>query len=135
MKSLCSTRSVERRSKSQSPLVRSPHQWKVKRMKPARIAVLAIALVAGGIAALLAGRSDPPAPIVQVAAPQLETVEVLIAAPDIGRGHPVETPELRWQTWPAAAAGAQFIRKAARPDAISKIPGAITRQPFSAGEP
>ena len=73
-------------------------------MKPARIAVLAIALLAGGIAAFLAGRSDPtpppPAPVVQ-----LDTVDVLIANVDIGMGHAVSDQELRWQTWPTGAAG------------------------------
>jgi len=103
-------------------------------MKPARIAVLAIALLAGGIAAFLAGRSDPtpplPAPVVQ-----LDTVEVLIANVDIGMGHAVSDQELRWQIWPTGAAGPSFIRKNERPDAIEQIAGSIARQPFAAGEP
>jgi pilus assembly protein CpaB len=74
-------------------------------MKPARIMVLAIALVAGGIAALLAGRCEsPPPPPAPVA--QLETPSVLIADADIGFGSAVaEKKDLRWQIWPAAAAG------------------------------
>src|SRR5438067_12209750 len=103
-------------------------------MKPARIAVLAIALLAGGISAFLAGRSDttppPPAPVVQ-----LDTVDVLIANVDIGMGHAVSDQELRWQTWPTGAAGPSFIRKNERPDAIEQIAGSIARQPFAAGEP
>jgi pilus assembly protein CpaB len=104
-------------------------------MKPARIIVLIIAIVAGGIAALLAGRSDPtlpppPAPIVQ-----LETVDVLVAKGDIGMGTAVSAADMRWQTWPTAAAGPSFIRKSERPDAIDKISGAIARVPFFAGEP
>ena len=50
-------------------------------MKPARIIVLVIALVAGAIAAFLANRPEqapPPAPPVA----QLETVDVLIANAD-----------------------------------------------------
>jgi pilus assembly protein CpaB len=109
--------------------------WKVKRMKPARIIVLVIAIAAGGIAALLAGRSDqgpptPPAPIVQI-----ETVDVLIANMDIGMGTKISPQDLRWQTWPAAAAGANFIRRTERPDAMDQLAGAITRISFSAGEP
>jgi pilus assembly protein CpaB len=107
--------------------------WKVKRMKPARIIVLLIALVAGGIAALLAGRSDQPPPPAPVA--QIETVDVLVAAADIGLGTTVSGPQLRWQTWPAGAANANFIRKNDRPDAIEQLAGSIARQPFSAGEP
>src|ERR1700742_4151281 len=74
-------------------------------MKPARIVVLLVALAAGGIAALLAGRSDRPAPVVQAPVKQLETVDVLIAASDIPLGQTVSGNELRWQNWPAASAG------------------------------
>jgi pilus assembly protein CpaB len=104
-------------------------------MKPARIIVLFIAIAAGGIAALLAGRSDQapapePAPVAQ-----LETAEVLVANAEIGMGNTVSAQDLRWQTWPAAAAGASFIRKNDRPDAINQLAGSIARAPVSDGEP
>jgi pilus assembly protein CpaB len=103
-------------------------------MKPARIIVLFIAIAAGGIAALLAGRSDqappPPLPVAQ-----LETADVLVANTEIGMGTTVAGPDLRWQTWPAAAAGASFIRKSDRPDAVNQLTGSIARVPFSDGEP
>jgi Flp pilus assembly protein CpaB len=51
-------------------------------MKPARIIALVIAVVAGAIAAQLAGRSEPPPAPAPVA--QLETTDVLIANSDIG---------------------------------------------------
>jgi pilus assembly protein CpaB len=103
-------------------------------MKPARLIVLFIAIAAGGIAAFLAGRSDevppPPPPVAQ-----LETAEVLVANAEIGMGSTVSGPDLRWQTWPAAAAGASFIRKSDRPDAVNQLTGSIARVPFSDGEP
>jgi pilus assembly protein CpaB len=102
-------------------------------MKPARIIVLGIAVVAGGIAAFLAGRSDQPTVSAPVA--QLETTDVLIANSDIGLGSTVSAQDLRWQTWPAASAGSNFIRKNERPDAINQIAGSITRVAFSSGEP
>jgi pilus assembly protein CpaB len=102
-------------------------------MKPARIIVLLIALIAGGIAALLAGRSDPPPAPAPVA--QIDTVDVLVAATDIGLGMTVSGQDLRWQTWPTGAASANFIRKNDRPDAVNQLAGSIARQPFSAGEP
>src|SRR5688572_3837098 len=109
--------------------------WKVKRMKPARIVVLVIALAAGGIAALLAGRSDQPAPTPAPVA-QIETTDILVAANDIGLGHTVSGGDLRWQVWPTAAAGgAHFIRKRDRPDAANQLAGSVARSPFSAGEP
>lgn len=102
-------------------------------MKPARILVLLIALVAGGIAALLASRSEPPPAPAPVA--QIDTVDVLVAATDIGLGTTVSAQDLRWQTWPAAVASANFIRKNDRPDALNQLAGSIARQPFSSGEP
>jgi pilus assembly protein CpaB len=104
-------------------------------MKPARLIVLFIAIAAGGVAALLAGRSDqapapPPAPVVQ-----LEIAEVLVANAEIGMGSAVSPTDLRWQTWPAAAAGSSFIKKSDRPDAINQLAGSIARSPLSDGEP
>jgi pilus assembly protein CpaB len=101
-------------------------------MKPARIVVLVIALAAGGIAAWLAARPEKEAP---PPVAQLETVEVLVAANDIGLGTTVPAQAMRWQTWPEAAASPQFIRKNDRPDAIEQLAGSITRQAFAAGEP
>jgi len=103
-------------------------------MKPARILVLIVALVAGGIAALLAGRSDAPQPALAPVA-QIETIEVLIAGSDIGLGNTVSGQELRWQTWPAASASSHFIRRSDNPDAINQLAGSIARAPFAAGEP
>ena len=102
-------------------------------MKPARIIVLLIALVAGGIAAFLASRSEPPPAPAPVA--QIDTVDVLVAATDIGLGTTVSGQALRWQAWPTAVASANFIRKSERPDAINQLADSIARQPFSSGEP
>jgi pilus assembly protein CpaB len=105
-------------------------------MKPARIIVLLIALAAGGIAAFMASRSDqPPAPAPAAPIVQLETTDVLVANAEIGMGTTVKPEDLRWQTWPAAAANANFVRKSDRPDAIAQLAGSITRTPFSDGEP
>ena len=104
-------------------------------MKPARIVVLLIALAAGGIAALLAGRSDRPAQVVQAPVAALETVDVLIAGSDIALGQAITGSELRWQNWPASSAGSNFISRSDRPDAINQIAGSIARSPFFAGEP
>src|SRR5476649_25397 len=106
-------------------------------MNPARIIVLVIALAAGGLAAMLASRSDPPPP--QVVAPppavQLETTEVLIAKDDVGVGQTLTAQNMSWQTWPAANAGAQFIQKKNKPDAVSEMAGSIVRIGFASGEP
>jgi pilus assembly protein CpaB len=107
--------------------------WKVKRMNPARIAVLAVAIVAGGIAAYLAsesGEKPAPAPVAQ-----LQTVDVLVAKNEIGLGQSVKPDDLQWQTWPAATASSNFITRSNRPEATKEITGSIARAPFIAGEP
>lgn len=108
--------------------------WKVKRMNPARIAVLAIAIVAGGIAAYLAsGSEEKPAPVQAVA--QLQTVDVLVAKNEIGLGQSLKPDDLQWQTWPATTASSNFIKRSDRPEATKEITGSIARYPFIAGEP
>lgn len=103
-------------------------------MKAARIAILGIAVVAGGLAALLAGGSEkPPAAPAPVA--QMDTVDVLVAKKDVNVGHTVGPDDLRWQTWPTAAANSIFIRRSDRADAIQQFAGAIARSPIAAGEP
>src|SRR5665647_220884 len=103
-------------------------------MNTARIVVLTIAVGAGGIAAYLASGSDnKPAPTEPVA--QLQTVDVLVAKSDIGLGQSVTAEDLQWQTWPAATASNNFIRRNERPDATKEVAGSIARAPFIAGEP
>jgi pilus assembly protein CpaB len=47
----------------------------------------------------------------------------------------VKTDDLQWQTWPTAAASANFIKRGDRPEANKQITGMIARAPFIAGEP
>jgi pilus assembly protein CpaB len=104
-------------------------------MKAARIVVLTIAVGAGGIAALLAGRSQKPPPVKHVAAPTIASVDVLVAKSDIPVGAALSPGDMQWQAWPASAKNGNFIRKNNRPDAIEKLSGLIARAPFVAGEP
>jgi pilus assembly protein CpaB len=103
-------------------------------MNTARIVVLTIAVGAGGVAAYLASGSDPKQsptePIVH-----LQTVDVLVAKNDIGLGKSVTADDLQWQTWPAATASKNFIRRNERPEATREVLGSIARAPFIAGEP
>lgn len=104
-------------------------------MKSARLVVLGVAVAAGGLAALLSGGSDQPAPVAQAPTKQIDTVEVLVARADIGMGHVVRPADIGWETWPAAAASASFMRRADRPGAEEEFKGAIARAPFVVGEP
>src|SRR5215475_7467404 len=106
-------------------------------MKAARILVLGIALAAGGAAAYLVSGDDapkpeaPPAAVVQ----QFPTVDVLIAKGDIGMGTAVTADDFAWQAWPEATTGDSYITRKAKPNAPEELVGAITRAPFTAGEP
>lgn len=103
-------------------------------MQIARIAILGIAILAGGLAAMLAsGPSDPPPAPAQVVVPKNET-EVLVAAGDIGMGNVVRGEDLVWRAWPKEGA-AGFITRSEQPGAAQEFIGGIARQPMAAGEP
>lgn len=104
-------------------------------MNTARLIVLAVAIVAGGLAALVAGNLNkteavPPAPVAKV-----DTTGVLVARSDIGIGHSVTPGDFEWHPWPTSVASNAFIRQSDRPDAITELAGSIARAPIAAGEP
>jgi pilus assembly protein CpaB len=104
-------------------------------MKTARLAVLGVAIVAGGTAAYLAGRSDdapapPPAPPVAV-----NTVEVLTAKKDINIGQTIGAQDMEWVAWPTSAVNPLYLRRSEHADAVAQLTGAIVRVPLAAGEP
>jgi len=104
-------------------------------MKAARLVVLGIAVAAGGLAAILAGGYESAPPPAPAPAPQIATVDILVAKNDIGIGVALSANDLQWQTWPASAANAAFIRKSEHADAIQQYTGAIVRVSMAAGEP
>jgi pilus assembly protein CpaB len=104
-------------------------------MNPARLVVLIIAVGAGGVAAWLASTSGSTPTAKAPPQPQMKTVEVLVAKADIPLGQKVEAGQLQWQSWPAAAASSNFIRRSERPDAMKQLGSSIARSPFVAGEP
>jgi pilus assembly protein CpaB len=104
-------------------------------MNTARIAVLAIAIGAGCIAAYLASGSDKEASAPVAAVQQIPTMDVLVAKDDIGLGQTVTAENMQWQTWTESTSSGSFLRRKDRPDAITQIVGSIARAPFIAGEP
>ena len=104
-------------------------------MKAARLVVLTVAIAAGGVAAMLAGRSEKPTEVKTPEAPKIASVEVLVAKADIPVGKTVSPGDVQWQEWPVSAASGNFIRKTDRPNAIEKLSGSIARAPFVGGEP
>jgi pilus assembly protein CpaB len=104
-------------------------------MKAARLLVLLIALGAGGIAALLAARSEKPSPAPAQIQKKADTVDVLVAGSDIALGQTLTPGDMKWQAWPASAGKGNFIRKQDRPGADHQLVGYVARMPFVAGEP
>ncbi|ALA17057.1 MULTISPECIES: Flp pilus assembly protein CpaB [Chelatococcus] len=105
-------------------------------MKPARLVILGVALVAGVAAAYLAtGRKPPPAPAPVAAAPAQKTEDVLVAAVDVPMGNGLKAADLRWQAWPEDGVPKGAVTRAASPNAMEDVSGAIARTAILAGEP
>jgi len=105
-------------------------------MKAARLVVLGVAIAAGGVAAYLAshGRKPSPEPT-RAPVVTLETVEVLVAKTNLGRGDVIAANQIGWEVWPKSSSNGNFIIKSARPDAVGQFTGAIVRVPLAAGQP
>lgn len=110
-------------------------------LKPSRIALVAVALIAGSLAAWLAiGRqpdAPPPAPVVEQAAPAPEapTLEVLVAKDAIPVGTRLTADLLEWQKWPETTVRAEYVTSAATPEAMTDLAGSVARVEMLAGEP
>lgn len=107
-------------------------------MKPARLAVLAIALVAGGGAAFLMSGGDPPpppAPVAAAPAPVVPSTEVLVAAAELPTGQKLQAADMRWQKWPEDAVVTGYVTRKDTPKALEEFAGAVIRTGFLAGEP
>src|SRR6185312_16234707 len=89
--------------------------------RAARLFVLALSIMAGGVAAYLAAGSDKV--VTQLV--QAPTVEVLVAKSDIGLGETLSASKVEWQAWPQTTAGTNLVRRAEQPNAEVKLAGSI----------
>ena len=109
---------------------------------PSRMALVAVALVAGGIAAFLATQRDQASPV-PVAQPVVGTVQeaktqILVAKQAIGPGERLSATSVEWKDWPAASVLPQYITTAtATPNAITDAMAGSAASASSsfAGEP
>ena len=108
-------------------------------MKVARIAVIAVALIAGLIALILArslgSNSEQQAEAPDQENPQLALVEVLTATEIIPLGTSLTANHFTWAQWPAESAVDGYIVRSEQPDATSELVGAVARGSFLKGEP
>lgn len=106
-------------------------------MKPARIILLLVALVAGGLAAFLVTRGGRPAPqqVVQTELVQEAKTQILVAKAPIGMGERLSAASLEWQDWPEGAVRPEYVTISAMPEAPTDLAGAVARFEFFPGEP
>ncbi len=106
-------------------------------MSRARIILIMVAVVAGGLAALLVVRGN---------APQSETISVtqvkqeakarvLVASRAIGVGERLSAQTVEWQDWPEGAVRPEYVTIALVPEAPQELTGAVARFEFFPGEP
>ncbi len=107
-------------------------------MKTARLAVLGVALAAGGGAAYLMMGTKPPQPVPLRIAPPLPAPvpmeAILVAAHDLNFGSVLTDADVRWQPIAPEKVPAGAIARTTQPQAIEDFRGAVVRANFNAGE-
>ncbi len=108
-------------------------------MGPARIAVLAIALIAAVAAAFVMravmSASAPETSIVAEVREETPMASVLTAARDLVVGDRLAPEDLVWAEWPLTAVGPSFIIQDNNSGAIDDYANSVVRTPMSSGEP
>jgi pilus assembly protein CpaB len=107
-------------------------------MKPARIILLLVAIVAGGLAAFLVtrgGRAPAPQVVTNEVVTQEAKTQILVAKGEIGVGERLTPTTVEWQDWPEGAVRPEYVTISAMPDAPADLTGAVARFEFFPGEP
>ncbi len=107
-------------------------------MKPARILLIFVAVLTGGLAAFLATRGEDPATQVVQQTPEIveeAKLQVLVANTAIGVGQRLNSSLVSWQDWPEGAVRPEYITSSIIPDAIEQMDGTVARFEIFAGEP
>ena len=106
-------------------------------MNVMRIAILGVAAIAAGAAALLVrGLLGGGTPDVQANIPEpVEVIEVLVATDRIEPGRALTSETVRWEAWPDTAVSPELITQDAYPDLDEFVEQAVARAPLIAGEP
>jgi pilus assembly protein CpaB len=106
-------------------------------MNVTRIAILGVAAIAAGAAALLVrgmlggGTTQPQA----LMPPPTITAEVLVASKDISPGRALAVDSVRWEAWPKDSVTDAFITKQTEPDLNKAVEGIVVRAPLVNGQP
>ena len=108
-------------------------------MRPARLIILLVAVVAAGAAGFLAMNLTGKETVVQT---QQETVvqkepviNVLVASASLPIGSRLTEESMRWVGWPEGSLAEGIITEQSRPEALKELKDAIVRMPIFEGEP
>ena len=105
-------------------------------MRPGRILLLVLALVAGGLAAWLATSNRDPGPaVVTTEVIEEAKVQILVAKESIGMAERLSPANTEWQDWPEGSVRGEYITIAAMPNAQTDLAGTVARFEFFPGEP
>ncbi|CAN7171586.1 Flp pilus assembly protein CpaB [Mesorhizobium amorphae] len=107
-------------------------------MPASRLIILSVAVAAAGGAGYVAKNmvaAPPPQVIVDSPqAPAIALQDVLVLSGDVAMGTPLEN-NISWESWPSNGINANFITRAAEPDAVEKLKGSVARVAMFTGEP
>lgn len=105
-------------------------------MGVARIAILALAALAAGVAAFLVqGLISSDGDKSRTTSESSDVTEVLVASKDLGLGQQVTPQDVRWQKWPEGAITPAYFVRTQDAQAMQKAVGSTVRQAMLAGEP
>ena len=107
-------------------------------MKPARLMILSVAVVAAGLAGLLAmklaGRGSVVTQVQSVVEKE-PSVNVLVSSANLPVGARIDDKAVHWMPWPQGGVVQGFITETDKPDALKDLTGAVVRLPIFEGEP
>ena len=107
-------------------------------MKPARIIILAVAVVSAGVAGLLAlqiARGGGSVVQTETVVEREPSINVLVASESLPVGARLNPDVIAWAAWPKGSVVEGYITQENRPDALETLDGAIARLPIFNGEP
>jgi pilus assembly protein CpaB len=107
-------------------------------MKPARLLILGVAVVAAGLAGVLAmslaGRGSVVTQVKSVVEKEA-TINVLVSSANLPVGARLDDKAVHWMAWPQGGVVEGFITQTDKPDAVKGMQGAVVRLPIFEGEP
>lgn len=113
-------------------------------MSPMRLVILAVALVAAGLAAFLVRNlasqqptvvSGPTETVERIVEVEVSQQKVLVAKADLTVGTLLTPEDFKWANWPEATINPAYFTQDFTPDAMEELTGSVVRTAMYADEP